>query len=72
MIDLLCVEVGGEVLTANLLEILDVVLVCSHQQKVAPVRQVLQTAAVDELDHVRHAAEVQILQYKLTTVKPGL
>ena len=72
MIDLLCVEVGGEVLTADLLEILDVVLVCSHQQQVAPVSQVLQTAAVDEPDHVRHGAEVQILQYKLTTVKPGL
>ena len=61
MVHLLCIEVGGEVLTANLFQILDVVLVSGHKEQVAPVCQVLQTAAVDEPDHVRHGAEVQIL-----------
>ena len=61
MIHLVCVEVSRDVLTANLFQILDVVLLSSHQEQVALVRQVLQTAAVDELDHVRHSPEVQIL-----------
>ena len=50
--DLLCVEISGEVLTANFFQILDVVLVGSDQEQVALVCQVLQTAAVDELHHV--------------------
>ena len=62
MIDLLCVEVGSEVLTADFLQILDVVLVSSYQQQVTLVRQILQTAAIDELDHVRHGYKVQILR----------
>ena len=61
VIDLLCVEVSGEVLTANLFQVLDVVLVGSHQEQVALVGQVLQAATVDELHHVRHGPKVQIL-----------
>ena len=58
---LLCVEVSGEVLAATLSEILDVVLVSSDKELVALVCQVLQAAAVDEVDHVRHRPEVQVL-----------
>ena len=61
MLHLVCVEVSGEVLTATLSEILDVVLVSSDKQQVALVCQVLQAAGVDEPDHVRHRPEVQVL-----------
>ena len=48
-------------LTADFLQVLDVILVRSHQQQVTLVCQLLHAAAVDELDHVRHGGEVQIL-----------
>ena len=41
MIDLLCVEVGSEVLTADFLQIFDIILVSSNKQEVTLVRQVL-------------------------------
>ena len=52
-------------LTADFLQVLDVILVRSHQQQVTLVCQLLHAAAVDELDHVRHGGEVQILIDKL-------
>ena len=59
--NLIHTEVGGQMLTTNVLEILDIVLVSRSQQQVALVRQVLQSAAVDELDHVSDCAKVDIL-----------
>ena len=52
-------------LTADVPQVLDVVLVRSHQQHVTLVCQLLDAAGVDELDHLRHGGEVQILIDKL-------
>ena len=49
-------------MAAELLQILDIVLVSRNQQQVTLVRQVLQPAAVDELHHVGHCGEVKILR----------
>ena len=47
-------------LATDVLEILDVVLVCCRQQEITFVRQILQSSAVDELDHVFHCTKVNI------------
>ena len=59
--DLVHWECRGEVLAADTLQVSDVVLVSCCQQQVALVRQVLQSTTVDELDHVSHRGEVNIL-----------
>ena len=52
-------------LGAEALQVLDVILVGGSQQEVALISQVLQPAAVDELDHVADRAEVQVLNSDL-------
>ena len=58
-------EIGSEMLGAEALQVLDVILVGGSQQEVALISQVLQPAAVDELDHVADRAEVQVLNSDL-------
>ena len=55
-------------LGAETLEVLDVVLVGSSQQEVALVSQILDLAAVDELDHVPDRAEVHVLDVDLVVL----
>ena len=61
-------EIGSEMLGTDALEVLDVVLVCSSQQEVALVSQILEPAAVDKLDHVPDRAEVNVLDVDLVAL----
>ena len=61
IVHLLYVEVAGEMLRANLSEVLDVILVSGSQEQGTSVGQVLQVATVEELHHFRHSFEVQVL-----------
>ena len=55
-------------LRADVLEVPDVILVRSSQQEVTLVSQILEPAAVDELDHVPDGVEVDVLDVDLVAL----
>ena len=55
-------------LRADVLEVPDVILVSSSQQEVTLVSQILEPAAVDELDHVPDGVEVDVLDVDLVAL----
>ena len=61
-------EIGSEMLGAEALQVLDVILVGGSQQEVTLLSQILQPAAVYELDHVADHAEVQVLDVDLVVI----
>ena len=55
-------------LRADVLEVPDVILVRSSQQEVTLISQILEPAAVDELDHVPDGVEVDVLDVDLVAL----